>query len=92
MSAMLDRTMNLGKLAEYRQRLNNLKIETHSAVSAIVVGFEPFDADLKYVETINPERLQVNVNTISRKMKEIKKLLVEVKRLEEELGESTGAA
>lgn len=87
MAALLNRTMNLGKLAEYRQRLNALKIEIHSAVTAIIVHFEPFDLDLKYVENIVPERLKVNVNTIDRKMKEVKRLTAEIKRLEEETGD-----
>ena len=90
MSAMLNRTMNLGKLAEFRERLNALKIEIHSAVTAIIVHFEPFDLDLKYVEKIQPERLKVNVNTIERKMKEVRRLMAEVQRLEAETGETSG--
>ena len=90
MSAMINRTMNLGKLAEFRERLNSRKIEIHAAVTAIIIHFEPFDLDLKYVETIVHERLKVHVNTIEQKMKDVRRLLAEIKQLEAEMGDTSG--
>jgi hypothetical protein len=82
--------MHLGQLAEYRQRLNTLKIEIHAAVVAIVTHFEPLDLDLEYVKNIIPDRLKVNISTIERKMKEFHKVSAEIKQLEDELGENSG--
>jgi hypothetical protein len=55
----------LGRLEEYKQRLNTLRIEIDTAAKGILFQFEPLDMDLKYIESIMPDRLQVNVNTIT---------------------------
>jgi hypothetical protein len=89
MSAILNRTMQLGRLAEFRKRLETLKIEIHSAVVAIVTHFEPLDLDLQYVKNIKPERLKVNCETIEKKMREFHRVEAEIKNLEEELGETS---
>jgi hypothetical protein len=78
----------LGRQAEYKQRLQTLKIEIDTAVKGILLHFEPLDLDLEYVKNIMPERLKVNVATIERKMKEYKKISAEIENIEKELGRS----
>lgn len=80
------RTTLLGRKAEYEERVQILKIEIDTAVKGIILHFEPLDLDLKYVENILPERLKVNVCTIDRKMKDLKKALLELDNLNKELG------
>ena len=89
---MINRTMNLGKLAEHRERLNTLKIETHNAVVGIIAQFGIFDRDLEYVKDINPNIIKVNSDLITRKMKDIQRVLAVIKQLEEETGENIGGA
>jgi hypothetical protein len=87
---MLNRTMQLGRLAEFKRRSDTLRIEIHSAVTGILSNLEPFDLDLQYVNNINPTRLKVNCDTILTKMKEFNRIRAEIKNLEEELGEASG--
>jgi len=85
--APTNRQMILGRLVELREQRQTVSVEIDAAVKAIVVHFEPMDADLAYVQNIMPERLSVYVKTIERKMKILHKLNTEIKRLEAEVGE-----
>ena len=80
------RTTLLGRQAEYRQRLQTLKIEIDTVVKGILLHFDPLDMDLEYVKNIIPERLRVNVCTIERKMRDFRKLSAELEVIEKELG------
>ena len=80
------RTTKIGQLEEYKQQLQTLKIEIDTAVKVIILHFEPLDLDLEYVKNIMVERLKVNVNTIDKKMKELKRVSAEIEILERELG------
>lgn len=80
------RTTKIGQLEEYKQQLQTLKIEIDTAVKGIILHFEPLDLDLEYVKNIMVERLKVNVNTIDKKMKELKRVSAEIEILERELG------
>jgi len=85
--APTQRTYNLGRLAELKERANTLSVEIDSQVKAIVVHFDPMDVDLQYVKNIKPERLLVYVKSIERKKKELDKVLGEIARLQAEVGE-----
>ncbi len=87
---MLNRTMQLGRLTELNQQLENLKIEIHAAVTAIITHFEPLDRDLEYVKNIKAQVLIVNVRTIERKMKIFQKISDEIQHIKDELGENGG--
>ena len=80
----------LGRLEEFRQRLQVLRIEIDTAVKGILFHFEPLDRDLDYIKNLIPERLKVNVATIEKKMKEFKKISAEIEELQKELGENGG--
>jgi hypothetical protein len=81
------RTTLLGRQREYQLRLETLKIEIDTAAKGIILHFEPLDQDLEYVKNIIPERLKVNVSTIERKMRELKKISIEIEVIERELGQ-----
>jgi archaellum component FlaC len=85
--AFMTRTMNLGRKSELEQQAMKLKVEIDSQVKAMLVHFEPLDQDLQYVQNIMPERLKIYVDSIARKVKELKKVLEELKSVINELGE-----
>jgi hypothetical protein len=81
------RTLNYGKKAELEQQAMKLKVEIDSQVKAMLVHFEPLDQDLQYVENIMPDRLQIYVAAIARKVKDLKRVIIELKSIKAELGE-----
>jgi len=85
-----NRTMNLGRLAELREKQMTTRVEIDAAVKALIYHFDPMDNDLMYTDKICPDRILVHVKTIERKKKVLDKLNVEIKHLEEELGEAEG--
>ena len=83
-----NRTMNLGRLAELREKQMTKRVEIDAAVKALIYHFDPIDNDLMYTDKICPQRIMVHVKTIEREKKVLDKLNAEIKRLQEELGEA----
>lgn len=83
---MGQRTFNVGLLTEARRRRKDLRVEIDVIVGAITDHFAPRDRDCAYVEKIQSERLRIYVADIARKLRELAKVVAEVARLEEELG------
>ena len=83
------RTMNLGRISELKAQLESLRVLIHNNVTGIVLHFDPMDADLQYVERINPERLETSIKEVKKLKREFDKIAREIARLEKELGSET---
>lgn len=81
------RTFNIGRKKELEDRLATLRVEIDASAKAIVLHFEPMDIDCKYVEKIDPFKLETYVHAIARKKKDFDRIKAEVDRLNAELGE-----
>jgi hypothetical protein len=85
----MNRHMNLGKLADHKTKRYRLMVRIDGIVKSILVHFEPLDADMQYVNDLDPRRLAVHVSDMERLHKDLKVVNAEIKRLEDELGESS---
>lgn len=87
MTAM-NRHMNLGKLADLKTKRYRLRVRIDGIVKTILVHFEPLDSDMQYVNDLDPGRLAIHVSDMEKLHRELKSVQAEIKRLEDELGES----
>jgi SMC interacting uncharacterized protein involved in chromosome segregation len=88
MTPVNNRTMNLGRIAELKERLMALRVLLHNNCSAIVLHFDPMDADLQYVQNIKVSQLETTVKEIKKLRKEFDQIAREIERLQGELGEN----
>jgi hypothetical protein len=83
------RTMNYGRKTELERQAMQLRVEIDAQVKAMFVHLEPLDWDLQYTEKILPDRMQIYVAAISKKVKDLHRVLVELKCVKTELGEES---
>lgn len=81
-----DRTFNLGRLHELKEKRRRLRIEVDADVKALLYHFEPMDIDCEYVDKIDPRRLRIYTNRIERNINELQKVHAEIERLKNEVG------
>jgi hypothetical protein len=80
--------MNIGRVSELKDRLTSLRVLLHNNCSAIVLHFDPMDADLQYVQNIKVNWLETTVKEIKRLRKEFDQVAREIERLQGELGDN----
>ena len=84
-----NRTLNLGKLSELKSKRYRLRVRIDGLVKNILVHFQPLDLDMEYLDSLNPGMLQIYVSDIEKFHRELKSVAAEIKRLQDDLGESS---
>jgi hypothetical protein len=87
----LKRTMQLGRLAELRQKFRHVKNDEDAFVKGILLQFEPLDMDMEYLDKLDLVKLRDNVSSLENAHNKHILLAAEIKRLEEETGETSNA-
>lgn len=77
-----------GRLVELEEKEKTYLYEIDDAVKAMMIHFEPIDADLSYIKKIIPLRVQTNANKIARLKPLLDKVREEMERIKTELGEN----
>lgn len=83
-----DRTFQIGRLAELKEKASRLRIKIDAYVKQLVVHFDPLDLDMEYTEKIDPWKLETYVREIKRNVEELQRVRVDIKQLQAELGQN----
>jgi hypothetical protein len=89
--SIMNRTMQLGRLAELREKARSLANELDAFVKSLLLHFEPLDKDMQYLQKIDPRYVKDLASSIEKAHKKYVLFIAEIKRLEDETGESNNA-
>ena len=85
--ALERRTLLLGRKVELERQTRRLAVEIDVAVHALRLHFEPMDPNLQYIDSIDPETIQIDAEMIARKKKVYGMAKAELALVNSELGE-----